>query len=27
MERDPLRAQWWAAADDFLKKNAPAVSR
>jgi lysophospholipase len=27
MERDPLRAQWWAAADDFLKENAPAVSR
>ena len=27
MERDPLRAQWWAAADAFLKKNAPAVSR
>jgi lysophospholipase len=27
MERDPLRAEWWAAADAFLKKNAPAVSR
>jgi lysophospholipase len=27
MERDPLRAEWWAAADTFLKKNAPAVSR
>lgn len=27
MERDPLRAQWWAATDAFLKKNAPAVSR
>jgi lysophospholipase len=27
MERDPLRVQWWAAADAFLKKNAPAVSR
>ncbi|HEV7959464.1 MAG TPA: alpha/beta hydrolase [Rhizomicrobium sp.] len=27
MERDPLRAQWWSAVDDFLKKNAPAVSR
>ena len=27
MERDPLRAKWWAAADAFLKKNAPAVSR
>jgi lysophospholipase len=27
MERDPLRAVWWAAADAFLKKNAPAVSR
>ncbi|HEX4105736.1 MAG TPA: alpha/beta hydrolase [Rhizomicrobium sp.] len=27
MERDPLRAEWWAAANAFLKKNAPAVSR
>lgn len=27
MERDPLRAEWWAATDAFLKKNAPAVSR
>ena len=27
MERDPLRAEWWTAADAFLKKNAPAVSR
>lgn len=27
MERDPLRAEWWAAVDAFLKKNAPAVSR
>jgi lysophospholipase len=27
MERDSLRAQWWAATDDFLKNNAPAVSR
>ena len=27
MERDPLRAKWWAAVDAFLKKNAPAVSR
>lgn len=27
MERDPLRAEWWAEADTFLKKNAPAVSR
>jgi lysophospholipase len=26
MERDLLRAEWWAAADAFLKKNAPAVS-
>jgi lysophospholipase len=27
MERDPLRAKWWAAVDAFLKENAPAVSR
>ncbi len=27
MERDALRAQWWLAADAFLKKSAPAVSR
>lgn len=27
MERDPLRAEWWAAVDIFLKENAPAVSR
>ena len=27
MERDPLRAEWWAATDAFLKKHAPAVSR
>ena len=27
MERDPFRAQWWAVADAFLKKNAPAASR
>lgn len=27
MERDSLRAEWWIAADAFLKKNAPAVSR
>ena len=27
MERDPLRAKWWAAVDAYLKKNAPAVSR
>jgi lysophospholipase len=27
MERDPLRGQWWAAVDAFLKENAPAVSR
>jgi len=27
MERDPLRAKWWIAADTFLKENAPAVSR
>jgi lysophospholipase len=27
MERDPLRAQWWSAADAFLTKNASAVSR
>ncbi|HWF64904.1 MAG TPA: alpha/beta hydrolase [Rhizomicrobium sp.] len=27
MERDPLRAKWWAAVDTFLTQNAPAVSR
>jgi lysophospholipase len=27
MERDPLRAKWWAAVDAFLKENAPAISR
>jgi lysophospholipase len=27
MERDPLRAKWWAAVDAFLKEDAPAVSR
>ena len=27
MEREPFRAEWWKAADVFLKENAPAVSR